>query len=358
MSTSARAKGPSFDPSRPDTAPHDDAEADGSSAGVELLLTLFRYFWVMLALALLFALVTGVRGLRQGRVYGAESAFILDSDRASASPASGLAAQFGIALPQGNNAQTPAFYADFLKSPSILRRVVDSAVVVQTPTGRVTLDLIDSVPGRDRPRAVRRQDAIQLLGNRIGVTTAQRTGVVTVRVVHPSPYVALALNRRLLELLNEFNVERRRAQTSDQRAFAQERLAEARDNLRAAEERLRAFQQANRAFVPSSPAYLQQQRLERDVSVRSQLFQSLQQSFEQARLEEFREAALIAVIQEPELPVSPESRRLVRKTSVAFLIGAVLGLFLGYLMESWRRFRARNPGFFRALRHRARRAPA
>lgn len=357
MSTRAPATEPSYAASG-GTAPHLAVGTSGSaSSGIDLLWTLLRYFRLTVGVAVVLAVATAVQGLRQGRVYSAESAFVLDSEGGQ-SPASGLAAQFGIALPQTGQSQTPGFYADLLTSPTILRRVVDSAITVQTARGPVQLDLIDSVPGDAGDRAVRRQQAMMLLENRIGVATAQRTGVVTLRVVDRSPAVALALNRRLLDLLAEFNRERRRSQTSEQRQFVESRLAEARNELRNAEERLRRFLEANRAFVPSSEAYFQRQRLERDVMARSQLYESLLQSYEQARLEEFREAPLIGVIQHPELPATPEPRRTVRKTAVALLVGLVLGLFLAYVLESWRTFRARNPAFMQAVRGLFRRSAA
>lgn len=309
---------------------------------VDVLETVLRYAWLIIAMALALGVGVVITGLRQGRVYAAESAFVLDTDRPAAG-VSGIAAQFGIAIPQNGDAQGPGFYADLLKSPTILRPILDSGVVVPGPSGPTVLRLIDSIPASAGDRAMRRYYALQKLQNRIGATAAQRTGVVTLRVVDPSPRVALALNQRMLALLNEFNISRRRTQASEQRSFVEERLAQARDALRVSEERLRNFLAANRGFIPSSEASFERQRLERDVSTRSQVYLSLLQSFEQAKVEEIRAAPLIAVIQPPELPVGPEPRRLARKGIVAFLIGAVLGLFLAYLMESLRRARLAHP---------------
>lgn len=301
-----------------------------------------RYAWLIATLALLIAVAVVLSGLRAGRVFAAESAFVLDTERPTAG-VSGIAAQFGIAIPQSGDAQSPSFYADLLRSPTILRAIIDSGVTVPGPRGPVLVRLIDSIPGTVGDHALRRHYAIQRLQNRVSATAAQRTGVVTLRVLDPSPQLALALNSRMLALLNEFNITRRRTSATAQRLFIEERLQAARDALRSAEERLRVFLDANRGFVPSSEANFERQRLERDVSTRSQVYLSLLQSFEQAKVEEIRAAPLIAVTEAPELPVGPEPRRLARKGVIALLIGTVLGLFLAYLVESLRRFRASHP---------------
>ncbi len=309
---------------------------------VDLLETLLRYAWLIVAIGLLVGVGVVVSGLAKGRMYAAESAFVLDADKPSAG-VSGIAAQFGIMIPQGGDGQSPGFYADLLASPTILRPILDSGVVVPTSTGTTILRLIDSMPALAGDRGMRRFYALQQLADRVSTNAAQRTGVVTLRVLDPSPQAALAINRRMLALLNEFNIDRRRTQATTQRAFVEDRLEKARVELRDAEESLRAFLAANRGYIPSSEANFARQRLERDVSTRSQVYLSLIQSYEQAKVEEIRAAPLVAVIQPPELPVGPEPRRLARKGIVGFLIGAMLGLFLAYLIESIRRARVQHP---------------
>jgi uncharacterized protein involved in exopolysaccharide biosynthesis len=313
------------------------------------LVTLARYSWFVTLFALVVAAAVAVKTLREGRVYAAESAFMLDSDRPLTN-VSGLAAQFGIAVPPTGDAQSPNFYADLLKSPALLRRVVDTTLQVNTPTGVHTLRLVDSVPDDGNP-ALRREFALQKLSSRIGVSTAPRTGVVTLRVLDPSPDVALAINQELLRLAEEFNRSRRRGRAMAERSFIEERLDSSRDSLRFAEERLRRFLSANRAFLPSSEAFFERQRLEREVGTRSQVYVSLLQSHEQAKLEEFRDAPLLAVVQSAERPAAPQPRRTARKTVIGFLIGLVAALFIAYVIEGVRQLRLRHPAAGERIGH-------
>jgi hypothetical protein len=73
--------------------------------------------------AALFGLVVGIFALSKSRTYSSESAFI-PQVRKSPGEASGIAAQFGLAVPLGDPTQTPAFYADLLISRDILRAAV------------------------------------------------------------------------------------------------------------------------------------------------------------------------------------------------------------------------------------------
>ncbi len=65
----------------------------------------------------------------------------------------------------------------------------------------------------------------------------------------------------------------------------------------------------------------------REVSLRQQLFTTIAQSYEQARIDEVRDTPVFTVIEQPVVPVGPDPRYF----SLKVVLGAVLGLFLGML---------------------------
>jgi uncharacterized protein involved in exopolysaccharide biosynthesis len=163
--------------------------------------------------------------------------------------------------------------------------------------------------------------------------------MVTVGVRTKSPYVSLAIARRLLEGLNNFNLITRQSQAREERRFTELRLSEARAALRTAEDNLQRFLQTNRTFSAAAALRLQQDRLQREVDLQQQVVASLAQQYEANRIREVRDTPVITVIEPPVLAVVPDPRLRV----LIVLLGAIGGFGLGVLAvlarESWRRER-------------------
>ena len=71
--------------------------------------------------------------------------------------------------------------------------------------------------------------------------------------------------------------------------------------------------------------------------MRQQLYTAIAQSYEQAKLEEVRDLPVITTISEPEIPVVPDHRGLLRKGLFGLIGGAAVGLAIAFLMERRRR---------------------
>ncbi len=72
------------------------------------------------------------------------------------------------------------------------------------------------------------------------------SGVVTFEVETDNPQLSAQIAKRLLDLLNRFNLETRQSQASAERRFTEVRLAEAKQELLETENRLQAFLEVNR----------------------------------------------------------------------------------------------------------------
>jgi uncharacterized protein involved in exopolysaccharide biosynthesis len=288
---------------------------DGGDSLLPLATTLLRSRRLLARLALLGAVLGVTTGLVKQRTYTAHAAFMPQSRRTNAS-LSGLAAQFGVALPTGDGGQSPAFYADLMRSRELLKPLLASRFNGQTLEH--WLEPSGSTP------AIRRERLIDKVTDMIDPTVAQKTGVVRVNVSAPDPILAQQLDSALLFQLNRFNLESRQSQAAAERRFTEQRLAEVRAALRVAEDRLRAFLESNRDYGRSPQLSVQQERLSRDVTVQQQLFLTLTQAYEQAKIEEVRDTPVITVLERPEVPVRPDSRK--------SIVRAIIGLFLGLLL--------------------------
>ncbi|MGH7701841.1 MAG: GNVR domain-containing protein, partial [Gemmatimonadales bacterium] len=119
-----------------------------------------------------------------------------------------------------------------------------------------------------------------------------------------------------------------------------------RADLREAEDRLQEFLQRNREFRNSPQLAFEYDRLQREVTMRQQVYTTLAQGYEQARIDEVRNTPLISIVEQPDLPVKPKSRRLILKTLLGLTLGGLLGLFLALWLDLVARDRVRSPEQF------------
>lgn len=244
---------------------------------------------------------------------------------------SALAAQFGVPVGTGDANESPSFYADLVKSRAILSTVIDSGVTVPS---RGKVDLAQEYRINDSTRALRREMAIRKLGDHVGVATNVKTGVVTMRVSSESAELSASISKRLLELLNKFNLETRRGQASAERKFTEDRLALVRKDLRAAEDAKQGFLQLNRV-IESPQLQFQQDRLERGIREQFELYTNLLKAYEQAKIDEVRDTPVITVVERPEPAARPDSRGVAARGIASLIAGFVLGAALALLLESF-----------------------
>jgi tyrosine-protein kinase Etk/Wzc len=158
---------------------------------------------------------------------------------------------------------------------------------------------------------------------------------VKVEAVLRDPVVAQMILSELMEQLNAFIIEMRQGRASAERRFSAQQLSAAERDLRSAEQRQLQFLEQNRGSMSTAPALaLEKDRIAREVDMRHQVFTSLAQAYEQARVDEYRSTPLITVLEAPERPSEPMPRRRLQW----MISGMVIGVFLGFSLASIRQF--------------------
>lgn len=241
----------------------------------------------------------------------------------------GLAAQFGLQLPQQGQAQSPDFYVGLITSREILSqagtRNYGAATDGKTLAEYYGLD--EETPELTSMKVVRR------LKKDVDTQIDLKSGVIGLTVTARNPELARALNLALLDLVNEFNLRTRQSQARAERVFAEKRLAEVRDSLRAAEDRLQSFLQRNRDYRNSPELGFQQDRLAREVALQQAVAQTLLQGYEQAKLQEVRDIPVLTIIGQAELPPRADGRGVTKKPFLVALIAAILAVGLAFFRE-------------------------
>lgn len=315
---------------------------DGNDQTAESLttpiLSLFRRRWTWVAIPAGIGLVLTVAVLIiLPREYVSYTSFVPQSRRAPTSNLSGVAAQLGISMPT-DPGQSPQFYADLVKSRDLLLAVIATQYRWLDGTAPRSGTLIDFWNVHGRTAASRQENALGKLQRSIAASMVAKTGVVTIAASTSDPLVSQQIASRILDLINEFNTVTRQSQAAAERRFTERRLNEVAADLRVAENRLQGFLEQNREYGGSEGLKFERERLTRDVSMRQQVYTSLAQAFEQAKIEEVRDMPVTTIVDKPTVPVRPKSRGLMEKSFFALLAGGLAGLLIAWLWE--RRSRA------------------
>lgn len=263
------------------------------------------------------------------RTYTARASFVPQQGRAQMSALASLAAQFGVVMPMMDATRSPAFYVTLLDSKNLLSFIVEDSFPRTTSRDNPRRSLADYLSARGRTAGERRESAIKKLKKRLAVGVDQKAGLVAVEVKLRSPFIARDVARALLSQIDSFNLRTRQTQASSERRFTEGRLQEARSELRQAEDELQFFLQRNRDFRSSPHLTFLYERLGRNVSLKQQLYTTLSQAYEQARIEEVRDTPVITVVEDPLLPARPDRAPYGRALTLAIALALVVGVVLG-----------------------------
>ena len=295
--------------------------------------TIWRQRRLMGGLALTLAVITAVVTLVLPRSYTSVTTFMPQASQGKFAQLSGLAAEFGFNVSASEPAASPSFYAFLLQSRELLRTAVRTTydLPVKGTTKRGTL-LEWYRPDGDTP-AQREEAAIDRLRRDLRAATDGETGTVQLKVRNRSPRLAFEITSRLMELVSDFNLQKRSSQAAGERKFVEGQVKEAGGRLQAAEDRLKSFLQQNREYRTSPQLLFEYDRLFRAVTMQQQVYSSLAQAFEQARIDEVRNTPVLTLVDPPNLPAEPDRRWLLAKALVAALLGAMIGAFVALLRD-------------------------
>lgn len=304
-------------------------------------------FGLPLAVAILWVLIV----LVLPRQYTTQAQFTPSSGNAQLSQLAGLASQFGVNVPQVQTNESPAFYADLLQSRELLRSAVTTTYTFPTSADADSLtgDLVELFGIHGDRRDARVAKTIEEFQDHISVSTDAETGVVSLSVTTRWADLSRQLGERLLDLVNTFNLQTRQTQASAERRFLEERVVSARNELRSVEDSLQQFLEHNRSYQNSPQLQFEYDRLQRRVSLQQQVYTTLAQSLEQAKIDQVRNTPVITVVEPPEAPPRPDRRGLIVKGILGLLVGGVAAAAWAVSVEWSRHARHEEPEEYRRL---------
>jgi uncharacterized protein involved in exopolysaccharide biosynthesis len=303
---------------------------DGSAADVwvwSFAAALLRRRYLIIGLAAVLALVVGLASILRPRHYTASASFIPQEPSVAQPTVSQLAAQFGIAPPRGAG-MSPQFYADLLVSRELLREVLNRRY--ETPNFKGTLFEYLRIRADDRYALAR---AIERFRKLLHVQPNRTTGVVSFEVQTRYSDLSIDIVRTMLRLVNDYNLKRRQSQGRAEREFTEQRVSAAQQALTAAENELARFHASNRRFSDSPILTAEEARLQRQVLMQQELYISLSQNHEAAKIEELRSTPVTTVVDSPEGFVEPRRRGTVGKAIAGGFAGGLVGVVIAFALE-------------------------
>lgn len=180
-------------------------------------------------------------------------------------------------------------------------------------------------------------EVVKNLRERVGVSLNEETGIVTVNVRMPNARVAAQVAKYTIGELTEYLVEYRTEKVQRDLEFVEDQLSKAEERFEEAQLALAEFTDSNQGNL-TARARTDQQRLQSEYDVAFNLYNSLTQQYEQARLKVQEETPVFKVLQPVQVPVEDETS--------GFMILIVFVMLSGIASIGWifiRQFLENNP---------------
>jgi len=282
--------------------------------------------WTIFRWMVVFGVIAAVVVLFRPALYRASAAFVSQApEGGNRSNLAALAEGFGVNISAANQTSSPDFYVKLIKSRVLLDRIASDTFVVPELGGK-RLPFVDLFEIKGSSPAARRERAITKLDKVVNASVVKSTGVVEMTALTKWPSVSFAIVDSLLHGVNDYNLRMRQSQAAAERRFVDARVAVADSELRASEDRLANFLSTNRQFSGSAELSFARDRLQREVSMRQQVFTSLKQADEDARIREIRDTPVISTFDPPNVRAEPEPRGRIQSVLGGMMLGAFFGV--------------------------------
>lgn len=245
---------------------------------------------------------------------------------------SNIASQFGVSLPaQGGDDSW--VYEDIIKSRKIARQVVhEKFQTIKYENEKTLISILFN--GLDEVNKLEHEiKAVKKFINTIKVKEDKNSNIFTISITSFEPKLAKDINNILINKLHANQKSFNKTTLNDSRKFIENRIDEIIVELKTAEENLRDFTSRNRRIDNSPLLQLDNQRLSREVEVLKQIYITLKQQLELVKIEEVKDANLIAIIDSPNLPLNPDFPKTLNYTIITFILGFSLCLLFLILKD-------------------------
>jgi len=311
------------------------SQSDNDTISIaDIIVNLARNIKIIIIIPIVFCVITIIYVLFIAQPVYVSSAKIMSSSGTKVSKVAGLASQFGIELPTGQS-EPNWVYDDIIKSRTLARSMLNRKFDTDEFGKQKSLLQILTY-GNEPPEYG--LDTLEILAvetflSMITLSRDMETSIYTLDLSSSEPKFSAHLNASLIEELDTHQREYNKAITSKTRQFIEGRIIKTKKELEAMEEVLRDFTDRNRRIENSPLLLLEQQRLDREVSVLTGVYTTLKQQLETTKIEEVKESQYVIVLDPPEIPLKRSSPNRKAMVILAGFLGLGLGIIVGLFIE-------------------------
>jgi uncharacterized protein involved in exopolysaccharide biosynthesis len=299
----------------------------------DILLTLAEQLKVIVITTVIsvFLTFTYVQFIQQP-IYESYSTILLPQNEGTLGGLSGIASQFGVNVPKASSADlsSPSLIPDLIKSRTFAERILDKPFYTKEFQKELSLLAIITY-GEGSPKLGLDTLIQKAMGKLNGMISFENSGSFSVISVKAnSPHFARDLNKTVLNELQSLNRFFKNQNQIDKSRFIKNRIESVENDLKKSEQRLKTFREKNRQII--SPALqLEQDNLSRDVEIQKNIYLTLRQQQELAKIEEVEKASIIQVLDNPQVPLAPTNKNVRLSVMLAFLLGMGLGVIIAFI---------------------------
>ena len=270
-------------------------------------------------------------------VYVTSAKLLPTGEDNSLSNIQGLASQFGFSIPfqSGSNLSFSDIYPEIVKSRQLTGIVLEKKFNTRKFGQNQLLKNILSRQYRLGKYDVdeRFKRASEILQDNIKVSKARLTSIVTLEVRGLEPEFSVDLANTIISESDKLQREFKTHQISDKRSFIEERIKDVKKDLESAQEDLKEFREKNRQVQYSPALLLEEERLTTEMDVKKEIFSTLKQQFELAKIEEVEEGATVQILDKPVAPYEKSSPKIFLSIFLSIFIGFGLSVVIAYVMD-------------------------
>lgn len=167
------------------------------------------------------------------------------------------------------------------------------------------------------------EKAIKKFNKHVQVTEDRISGLIKITTTLQDPLVAANIANFIGSEVELYIQKENSAQSTREKLFIYDRLSIVKKELESSELRLKDFKERNRGFEDSPELFMTYSQLFREVEAKKEVYLTLQQQLELARIEEVKQTPILHILDHAVSPVSKSYPNRVMILITSFLIGLV-----------------------------------